>query len=56
MNQETECDCGLNNDAFMCIEGRIYGPCDDIRCGGVCELVGKCECECHRLVAKQPDT
>lgn len=43
----TEDGCGFDGELFMCIDGRVYGPCSHDACGGVCEYHGECECECH---------
>lgn len=43
----TVCPCGHPvGDEYLCIEGRIYGPCDSEHCGGVCEDHGDCKGEC----------
>lgn len=33
-----------------CINGTIYGTCDDERCGGFCEDMGECGCDCHDTI------
>lgn len=48
------CHCGLNEDDQMCIEGRVYGPCGDVNCGGVCVYEDDCPCSCHRPPAPTP--
>lgn len=30
-----------------CVEGLWYGYCDSIYCGGFCEYMGECPCDCH---------
>ncbi len=46
-----DCACDLDGDWWMCLDGRVYGPCewqeDDHACGGVCELKGDCRHSCH---------
>lgn len=44
------CPCGhpIGED-YLCIEGRIYGPCDSEFCGGICDYHGVCKvdgCAC----------
>lgn len=45
------CPCGHDiGDEYLCIEGRIYGPCGHEDCGGVCEYYGECNgdgCACE---------
>ena len=46
-----ECPCGHPmNDVYLCINGRIYGPCSSEECNGVCDdTYGRCtsdDCEC----------
>jgi len=43
---EPTCD-PRGEDFWYCSDGRLYGPCEDERCGGVCEYKGDCECWCH---------
>ncbi len=43
----TECLCGLDAELWRCIDGTVYGPCGSEYCGGVCEHVGACDCDCH---------
>lgn len=53
-----ECLCGLDGEWTACVDGRIYVPCDDERCGGCCEFTGTCDCACHERGAhadKIPD-
>lgn len=42
-----ECPCGHPLDGFyMCLNNRIYGPCTDENCGGVCDDThGICKAE-----------
>lgn len=43
-----DCACGFGDgDWVACVDGRVYGPCGDARCTGVCEEQGPCECACH---------
>jgi hypothetical protein len=35
------------NDDEGCIDGRVYGYCGDDLCGGLCEQIGRCDCQCH---------
>ena len=48
---EEWCPCGHGHpDLYRCIAGRVYGPCDDENCGGVCEWTGDCtspDCACN---------
>lgn len=41
------CACGHNGDWTACINGFVYGPCEDENCGGVCETTGECDHSCH---------
>ena len=41
------CYCGLENSDDACINGEVYSYCSSEHCGGACEPVGKCKCECH---------
>lgn len=51
---ETECTCpGGPNDPYdggleACIEGTVYGECENENCGGVCESYGTCTCPLHK--------
>uniref|UniRef100_UPI003F491AF0 hypothetical protein n=1 Tax=Streptosporangium sp. CA-235898 TaxID=3240073 RepID=UPI003F491AF0 len=37
-----------NDDWWQCINKRVYGPCSDDHCGGVCSEEGLCPCAgCH---------
>ncbi len=47
MSQD-DCLCGLDGELWRCINGTVYGPCVSEHCGGVCEHVGRCDCDCHR--------
>lgn len=42
------------NDVYLCINGRIYGPCSSEECDGVCDdTYGRCtsdDCECDEWV------
>jgi hypothetical protein len=40
------CHCEVTG-AERCIDGSVYGPCDDPHCHDACERRGRCECECH---------
>lgn len=42
-------DNGIRCDGewWDCVDGRLWGPCEDERCGGVCEYKGDCRCTCH---------
>lgn len=42
-----DCECDLDGEWWMCVGGRVYGPCEDEHCGGVCELKGDCRHSCH---------
>jgi len=44
-----DCKCDPPDDWYMCIYGRLYGPCDWESCGGICIDIGACECECHAV-------
>jgi len=41
------CPCGHDlSGYYMCLNGRIYGPCSDENCGGVCDDThGRCHSE-----------
>lgn len=41
------CACDLDGDWWACCDGRVYGPCEDEHCGGVCELKHDCGHVCH---------
>jgi hypothetical protein len=41
----------LSTDWWSCVDGTLYGPCEDVDCGGVCELAGDCLCPCHRAAS-----
>lgn len=47
----TQCPCGHPiGELYLCIGGRIYGPCDHEYCGGVCEFYADCKgdgCACE---------
>lgn len=32
---------------LVCFDGRLYGQCEVDVCGGGCEPMGFCDCECH---------
>jgi hypothetical protein len=34
-------------DAKGCLDGTVYGFCEDERCSGLCEPADRCECSCH---------
>ena len=41
MNEPTVCPCGHDlSGYYMCINGLVYGPCENEYCGGVCEANG----------------
>jgi hypothetical protein len=48
VEQSAEHDCGFDGDWRQCIDGRVYGPCEDENCGGVCEIERDCPCDCHK--------
>lgn len=39
-------DCDNWGD-YGCIDGISYGPCGHENCYGMCEYLGRCDCECH---------
>lgn len=45
------CDEATEDHAFYvgrgCIWGVVYDYCEHEGCGGLCEDMGPCECECH---------
>lgn len=41
------CDTCSDQGMYGCINGHVYGPCTSDRCGGLCEYVGICDCQCH---------
>ncbi len=43
-----ECAACPKEDDDYCIEGTSYGFCGFPECGGACELLGSCACQCHR--------
>lgn len=43
----TECECVRDSDWYACVDGSVYGPCEDEDCSGSCELKGGCDCLCH---------
>lgn len=43
------CDCGLDGEWEMCINGIVYGECGSQYCYGVCAAIGNCGCDCHKL-------
>jgi hypothetical protein len=48
----TRCPCGhWTGGDYMCLNGRIYGPCGDANCTGVCDdTYGRCtsdDCACE---------
>lgn len=47
MEPESCVDCNDWEYGEGCIEGSIYGWCDSDMCSGLCEYLGKCECDCH---------
>lgn len=42
-----DCACAQDKELWICLDGEIYGPCENENCGGMCESAGKCDCECH---------
>lgn len=40
--------CGLDGEQRMCIDGKVYGPCEHPDCSGVCDYERDCDCPCHR--------
>lgn len=51
---DDDCACGFDGDWRACIDGAVYGPCEDEHCGGICEHEGDCRCECHKRSDTQP--
>lgn len=51
MTTATACPCGHPLGDYMCLNGRIYGPCESEFCGGVCDdTFGTCtadDCACE---------
>ena len=50
-SRQNECPCGHPlGGYYMCLNSRIYGPCSDENCGGVCDdTYGNCtsdDCAC----------
>jgi hypothetical protein len=43
----SDCACGYDGDWWDCVDGAVYGPCEDENCGGVCELKHDCGHTCH---------
>lgn len=44
MTTATACPCGHSLGDYMCLNGRIYGPCSDENCRGVCDdTAGYCK-------------
>lgn len=35
-------------DEEGCLDGDVYTYCESELCGGLCEYIGKCDCECHK--------
>lgn len=31
-----------------CLDGEVFTYCESEFCGGMCEYIGKCYCECHK--------
>ncbi len=51
VTEDQWCPCGhvVGSELTRCIAGRVYGPCSDDNCGGVCEFEQKCpspDCRC----------
>lgn len=47
--------CDPAGDWVACVDGTVYGPCEDEKCSGVCESQGVCDClVCHPMT--QPIT
>ena len=51
-SRSDSCPCGHDlSGYYMCLNGRIYGPCSDENCGGVCDDThGTCtsdDCACE---------
>lgn len=38
---------GTDGDYEVCIDGQVYGYCDDEDCSGACDHKGRCNCSCH---------
>jgi len=38
---------GTDGEWTMCLDGRLYVPCESELCGGACEDGGDCICPCH---------
>ena len=36
-----------NEWAIVCLNGKLYGPCESEYCHGACEYEGECRCKCH---------
>jgi len=36
------------DDVEGCIDGTVYGFCSSDDCYGLCDDLGRCDCECHR--------
>ena len=43
----SDCKCDLSGEDEACIDGRVYVPCGEANCGGVCEMGRECAHECH---------
>lgn len=48
----SDCACGLDGEEEACIGGRVYSPCPEASCGGVCESSYDCVHGCHAALAE----
>lgn len=39
-----------------CIDGFWYGHCSDPACGGLCDDLGRCPCQCHAAAEPESET
>lgn len=39
----------LDGDYQDCVDGNLWGMCDDSQCTGVCTDQGRCPCSCHQF-------
>lgn len=44
---DPRCICPDGTNVDYCIEGTIYGPCEDPECYGNCADMGTCDCPIH---------
>jgi hypothetical protein len=38
-----------DNGSIVCMDGTLFGPCENEYCAGECEPAGDCVCRCHKL-------